>query len=102
MMRIGRCATMRICELILTYRVAAQGVEFVDGAVRPGDVPAGGHRRPIGASIHEYMEVVEYPDGAMEIQADGAASAVRRYDRIAQIDQGAEVENKRLCCRRWK
>jgi len=46
--------------------------------------------------IHEYIEVVEYPDGAIEIQASGRVLPYREYDRITQIDQGAEVENKRL------
>ena len=46
--------------------------------------------------IHEYIEVVEYPDGAVEIQADKVALSCTPYDRIARIEQGAEVENKRL------
>ncbi|VVE59284.1 ISNCY family transposase [Pandoraea sputorum] len=46
--------------------------------------------------IHAYIEVVEFPDGAIEIQAAGRVLAYREYDRITQIDQGAEVENKRL------
>ena len=46
--------------------------------------------------IHEYIEVVEHLDGAIEIQATGRVLPYREYDRITQIDQGAEVENKRL------
>lgn len=46
--------------------------------------------------IHEYVEVVEYPDGAIELQATGRVLPYREYDRITRIDQGAEVENKRL------
>jgi hypothetical protein len=46
--------------------------------------------------IHEYIEVVEYLDGAIEIQAAGRVLPYREYDRITRIDQGAEVENKRL------
>ncbi|WGS51705.1 ISNCY family transposase (plasmid) [Paraburkholderia sp. D15] len=46
--------------------------------------------------IHEYVEVVEYPDGSIEVQADGRVLPYREYDRITNIDQGAEVDNKRL------
>ena len=46
--------------------------------------------------MHEYVEVVEYPDGLIEVQANGVALSCRQYDRITRIDQGAEVENKRL------
>ncbi|WP_186154914.1 ISNCY family transposase [Burkholderia gladioli] len=46
--------------------------------------------------IHQYVEVIEYPDGTIEIQADGVVLPYTEYDRITKIDQGAEVENKRL------
>ncbi|KUY79642.1 ISNCY family transposase [Burkholderia cepacia] len=46
--------------------------------------------------VHEYVEVVEYPDGMIEVQANGAVLSCQQYDRITRIDQGAEVENKRL------
>ncbi|MBW0451292.1 ISNCY family transposase [bacterium M00.F.Ca.ET.228.01.1.1] len=46
--------------------------------------------------IHEYVEVVEYPNGSIEVQADGRVLPYREYDRITNIDQGAEVDNKRL------
>ncbi|MFP4894347.1 ISNCY family transposase [Paraburkholderia sp. EG304] len=48
------------------------------------------------ALTHEYVEVVEYPDGVIEVQARGAVLPYRQYDRITHIDQGAEIENKRL------
>ncbi|WP_420873888.1 hypothetical protein [Paraburkholderia azotifigens] len=32
--------------------------------------------------IHEYVEVVEYPDGVIEIQASGVTLPYRQYDRI--------------------
>jgi hypothetical protein len=48
------------------------------------------------ALIHEYIEVVEYPDGAVEVQAQGIPLSCMPYDRIAHIEQGAEIENKRL------
>jgi hypothetical protein len=48
------------------------------------------------ALMHEYVEVVEYPDGVIEVQASGVTLRYRQYDRITRIDQGAELENKRL------
>ncbi|WP_455287444.1 ISNCY family transposase [Cupriavidus necator] len=50
------------------------------------------HRR----LIHRYIEVAEYPDGRIELWADGATLPYTTYDRLAEIDQGAVVENKRL------
>jgi transposase len=46
--------------------------------------------------IHEYVEVVEYPDGVIEVQAGGVVLPHTEYDRITKIDQGAEVDSKRL------
>ncbi|WP_264160827.1 ISNCY family transposase [Burkholderia vietnamiensis] len=46
--------------------------------------------------IHEYVEVVEYPDGVIEVQADRTVLPHTEYDRITKIDQGAEIDNKRL------
>ncbi|MDW3689276.1 helix-turn-helix domain-containing protein, partial [Cupriavidus sp. CV2] len=50
------------------------------------------HRR----LIHRYIEVAEYPDGRIELWADGATLPYTTYDRLSEIDQGAIVENKRL------
>ena len=50
------------------------------------------HRR----LIHRYLEVAEYPDGRIELWADGASLPYTTYDRLGEIDQGAIVENKRL------
>nr|WP_265923415.1 ISNCY family transposase [Cupriavidus nantongensis] len=50
------------------------------------------HRR----LIHRYVEVAEYPDGRIELWADGAALPYTTYDRLGEIDQGAIVEHKRL------
>ncbi|SPS03037.1 ISNCY family transposase [Cupriavidus taiwanensis] len=50
------------------------------------------HRR----LIHRYLEVAEYPDGRVELWADGAALPYTTYDRLGAIDQGAIVEHKRL------
>ncbi|QQX88550.1 ISNCY family transposase (plasmid) [Cupriavidus necator] len=50
------------------------------------------HRR----LIHRYIEVAEYPDGRIELWADGAALPYTTYDRLGEIDQGAIVDNKRL------
>ncbi len=46
--------------------------------------------------IHRYLEVAEYPDGRIELWADGASLPYTTYDRLGEIDQGAIVENKRL------
>ena len=46
--------------------------------------------------IHHYLDVLEYPDGRIEIRANGAALTYRQYDRLSDIDQGAVVDNKRL------
>ena len=48
------------------------------------------------ALIGEYIDVYDYPDGRVEIRADGTALPYVRYDRLPQVDQGAIVENKRL------
>jgi hypothetical protein len=50
------------------------------------------HRKLIG----RYVEVWEYPDGRIELRADGRVLRCRQYDRLAEIDQGAVVEHKRL------
>ncbi|SDG42292.1 Helix-turn-helix domain-containing protein [Paraburkholderia phenazinium] len=46
--------------------------------------------------IHRYIDVWEYPDGRIEIRANGRVLPYRQYDRLAEIDQGAVVEHKRL------
>ncbi|VWC52663.1 integrase [Burkholderia lata] len=46
--------------------------------------------------IHRYIDVWEYPDGRIEIRADGCVLPCRQYDRLAEIDQGAVIEHKRL------
>ncbi len=48
------------------------------------------------ALIHRYIDVYEYPDGHIEIRADGQSLRYERYDRLGQIDTSAIVENKRL------
>ncbi|SAL87509.1 integrase catalytic subunit [Caballeronia arvi] len=50
------------------------------------------NRRLIG----RYIEVWEYPDGRLEIRADGSVLHAMPYDKLADIDQGAIIENKRL------
>ena len=51
-----------------------------------------GHHKLIG----RYIEVWEYPDGRIELRADGQALSCRQYDRLTEVDQGAVVEHKRL------
>jgi Homeodomain-like domain len=46
--------------------------------------------------IHRYIEVAEYPDGHVELWADGASLPYTTYDRFPEVDQGAIVDNKRL------
>jgi hypothetical protein len=46
--------------------------------------------------IGKYIEVYEYPDGRIELRADGIALPYATYDRYPELDQGAIVENKRL------
>ena len=46
--------------------------------------------------IHRYIDVWEYPDGRIEVRANGTALPCVRYDRLAEIDQGTVVEHKRL------
>jgi hypothetical protein len=48
------------------------------------------------ALIHHYLDVYEYPDGRIEIVANGTALTYRQYDRLSDVDQGAEIDNKRL------
>lgn len=46
--------------------------------------------------IHRYIDVWEFPDGRIEIRAEGRVIKHERYDRLPVIDAGAVVENKRL------
>lgn len=46
--------------------------------------------------VHHYIEVAEYPDGHVELWANGASLPYTTYDRFPEVDQGAIVDNKRL------
>ena len=46
--------------------------------------------------IHRYIDVWEYPDGRIEVRANGTALPCVPYDRLSEIDQGAVIEHKRL------
>lgn len=48
------------------------------------------------ALVHRYIDVWEYPDGRIELRADGRTLPYADYDRLSHIDAGAVVENKRL------
>lgn len=48
------------------------------------------------ALVGRYIDVWEYPDGRLELRADGRVLPYARYDQIPQVDAGAVVENKRL------
>ena len=72
----------------------AQGVVVADVAARPGALPAA-ERRGQRKLIHRYIDVFEYPDGRIELRADGLSLKYVRFDKLP-IDAGAVVENKRL------
>jgi hypothetical protein len=46
--------------------------------------------------IGKYLDVLQYPDGRIEIRAGGRVLPYSTYDKLGIIDQGAIVENKRL------
>jgi hypothetical protein len=46
--------------------------------------------------IGRYIDVYDYPDGRIELRADGTALPYTTYDRLPEVNQGAIVENKRL------
>jgi transposase len=82
-------------EAILTWRVlrkVSDSLTLLNDRViwLLDDTPA--NRR----LIHRYIDVWEYPDGRLEIRADGVVLRCVQYDKLAEIDQGAVVEHKRL------
>jgi hypothetical protein len=50
------------------------------------------HRRYIG----KYIDVLQYPDGRIDIRAAGKSLTYSTYDKLADVDHGAIVDNKRL------
>jgi hypothetical protein len=44
-----------------------------------------------------YLDVYQFPDGKLEIRAARENVPYSTYDKLGAIDQGAIVENKRLC-----
>jgi len=46
--------------------------------------------------IHRYIDVFEYPDGRIELRADGSSLEHVRFDNLPFIEVGAVIENKRL------
>jgi hypothetical protein len=44
----------------------------------------------------KYIEVYHYPDGRIEVRANGGALPYTIYDKLSEINQGAIVSNKRL------
>jgi hypothetical protein len=46
--------------------------------------------------IRKYIEVLQYPDGRIELRAAGTTLPYRTFNKIGTIDQGEIVENKRL------
>jgi hypothetical protein len=74
--------------LIFTWREArkvskALTVQYDKTMFLLADTPE--MRRLIG----RHIDVYEYPDGRIEVRADGAALPFVPYDRLAVVDQGA-------------
>ena len=44
----------------------------------------------------KYLDVLQYPDGRIEIQVAGVSLPYSTYNKLGTIDQGTVVENKRL------
>lgn len=42
------------------------------------------------------IDVWQYPDGTIELRANGTSLPFITYDRLGELDQGAIVDNKRL------
>lgn len=94
-----RCAPTGACRrgsgADLHLAASAQGVAVAHAAARPCDLPAQGHGGQPDADppLHRCLQ---YPDGPIELRADGTTLAYERYDRLPQVDTAAIVENKRL------
>lgn len=48
------------------------------------------------ALIHRYIDVFEYPEGLIELRANGRTLPFTQYDRLPVIDMAQMVDNKRL------
>lgn len=48
------------------------------------------------AQIGRYIDLYEYPDGRIEVRANGVALAYSIYDKLPEVNQAAIIENKRL------
>ncbi|KAE8760098.1 hypothetical protein FSO04_10360 [Paraburkholderia madseniana] len=46
--------------------------------------------------VHRYIDVWEYPDGRIEVRADGTAPPYVPYARLSEIDHDAVIGHKRL------
>jgi hypothetical protein len=47
-------------------------------------------------TIQKYVDVVQYPDGRIEVQTAGRVLPYSTYEKLGQIDQGAIADSKRL------
>ncbi|GJG98501.1 hypothetical protein [Cupriavidus pauculus] len=52
-------------------------------------------------NVAGYIEVAEYPDGRIELWADGASLPYATYDRFPEVDQGAIVATLQACQAGW-
>lgn len=44
----------------------------------------------------KYIDVWQYPDGTIELRANGTSLPFITYDRLGELDQGGIIDNKRL------
>ncbi len=82
-------------DLIFTWRVSrkvSSSLTLQHDRVRYLLPDTADHRK----LIHRYIEVFEYPDGRIELRADGSSLEHVQFDKLPFIDAGAIVENKRL------
>jgi hypothetical protein len=54
------------------------------------------HQRCPQRLAGRYIEAYQYPGGRIELRANGASLPYTIFDKLAEIDQGSIVDNKRL------
>jgi hypothetical protein len=74
-------------ERTVTFNLTVQ-YDRVMFLLEPNDVTRGLARKKVS--------VYDYPDGRIEIRHNGLSLPYRTFDRVARVDQGPIVENKRL------
>jgi hypothetical protein len=74
-------------ERTVTHALTVQ-YDRVMFILEPNDITRGLPRKKV--------EIYDFPDGRIEVRHKGQILPYRTYDRVARVDQGAIVENKRL------